>query len=242
MTRSHQRLFIAYSLPIFPGAPTARLRRRCPFGRPCNIPSFKVLRSDSPLILRSDLWLSLGSGWAGGLACSLDSYAASLVLRCSNFRGLCGSVPGPARIPRRWLCACPRSSHPTRHRVKCCRNRIEFVVASAGTTGLLRSIIGDTRLTGDGLCWSLKWVSQPPSVATSGAVTSDPARHIAVTALTSNQQSSGCEPRQQTVSHRATAADRLTTPAGMELSGYWRQLAHPPSRERKRLCLTAEDL
>lgn len=204
--------------------------------------SFNVLRSDSPLILRSDLWLSLGCGWAGGLACSLDSDAASLALRCSNSRGLCGSVLGPAHIAPRRLCACPRSSHPNLHRIKCCRSRIEFVVASAATTGLLRSIIGDSRLTGDGLCWPLKSVSQQPSVHTSDAVTSDPALQIAVSALTSNQQSSGCEPRQQTASHRATAADRLATRASMELSGYFRQLAHPPSRERTRLCLRAEDL
>ena len=87
MTKSRQRLFIADSLPISRGVPAQRLRRRCPFGRPRNILRFNVFRSDSPLLLRSVLWLSLSRGWLCGLVCSLDSEGTPLVIGCSNFLG-----------------------------------------------------------------------------------------------------------------------------------------------------------
>ena len=127
----------------------------------------------------------------------------------------------------RWrLCGCPASSHRTLYRIKRCRGRIEFVERSVGTESRLHSVISGTRLTGHGPRWPLPCLGQEPAVATN----------------TSNQESSGCEPRQQTASHRAAAAGRLATLVCMELSAYRRQLAHPLLRERKGLCLRAEEL
>ena len=225
MTKSRQRLFIADSLPISRGVPAQRLRRRCPFGRPRNILRFNVFRSDSPLLLRSDLWLSLSPGWFCGLVCSLDSEGTPLVIGCSNFLGLRSSTGVPTCT--RWrLCGCPASSHRTLYRIKRCRGRIEFVERSVGTESRLHSVISGPRLTGHGPRWPLPCLGQEPAVATN----------------TSNQESSGCEPRQQTASHRAAAAGRLATLVCMELSAYRRQLTHPLLRERKGLCLRAEEL
>ena len=147
MTKSRQRLFIADSLPIFRGVPAERLRRRCPFGRPSNILRFNVFRSDSPLLLRSDLWLSLSRGWLCGLVCSLDSEGTPLVIGCSNFLRLRSSTGVPTCT--RWrLCGCPASSHRTLYRIKRCRGRIEFVERSVGTESRLHSVISGPRLTG----------------------------------------------------------------------------------------------
>lgn len=225
MTKSRQRLFIADSLPISRSVPAERLRRRCPFGRPRNIPPFNVFRSDSPLLLRSDLWLSLSHGWFCGLVCSLDTEGTPLVIGCSNFLGLRSSTGVPTCT--RWrLCACPASSHRTLYRIKRCRGRIELVERSVGTDSRLHSVISDTRLTGHGPRWPLPCLGQEPAVATS----------------TSNLESIGCKPQPQSASHRAAAAGRLTTLVSMELSAYRRQLAHPLLRERTGLCLRAEEL
>ena len=203
------------------------------------MPSFSDFRSDSPLLLVFGLWLSL-SCWACGLVCALASDVTRRAVRCSSFPGLRGATDVPTGILRR-LCRCPTSSGPTLYLIECCRGRIEFAEPSAGITSRLPSITSDTRLTGDGRQWPLKCVSHRP-VATGRAVRSDPARHVLVWALTSNRQSTRCEPRQQTALHRAPATGRLATPACIELSAYWQQLAHPPSRERKGLCLTVEEL
>jgi hypothetical protein len=225
MTKSRQRLFIADSLPISRGVPAERLRRRCPFGRPRNILRFNVFRSDSPLLLRSDLWLSLSPGWFCGLVCSLDSEGTPLVIGCSNFLGLRSSTGVPTCT--RWrLCACPASSHRTLYRIKRCRGRIEFVERPGGKESRLHSVVSGTRLTGHGPRWPLPCLGQEPAVATN----------------TSNQESSGL---------RATTTNSFTSSGGCwpishtRLHGVVRvrrQLAHPLLRERKGLCLRAEEL
>jgi len=205
------------------------------------VPSLSDFRSDSPLVLMFGLWLSLSCCWASGLVYSLDSGAAPLAVRCSN----CGGLRGPTCVRTRthWQSngRCVSSRHAL-YPIRYCRSRIKFVEPSAGTTSRLRSIINDTGLTGDSTRWQFQCIRQEPAVTTTGAVRCDPARYVLVSALTSNQQSTGCQPPQQTASHRATAASRLATSACMELSAYWRQLAHPPSPERKGLCLTVEEL
>jgi hypothetical protein len=225
VTKSRQRLFIADSLPISRGVPAERLRRRCPFGRPRNILRFNVFRSDSPLLLRSDLWLSLSPGWFCGLVCSLDSEGTPLVIGCSNFLGLRSSTGVPTCT--RWrLCACPASSHRTLYRIKRCRGRIEFVERPGGKESRLHSVVSGTRLTGHGPRWPLPCLGQEPAVATN----------------TSNQESSGL---------RATTTNSFTSSGGCwpishtRLHGVVRvrrQLAHPLLRERKGLCLRAEEL
>ena len=226
MTKSHQRLFIADSLPISRGVPAERLTRRCPFGRPRNILSLNVLHSDSPLLLRSVLWLSLSRGWVCGLVCSLDSEGTPLVIGCSNFLGLRSSTEVPTCT--RWrLCGCPASSHRTLYRIKRCRGRIEFVERSVGTESRLHSVISGTRLTSHGPRWLLPCLGQEPAVATKKYVESG-VKRLRATTTNSFTSSGGCWPISHTRLHGVVRVRR--------------QLAHPLLRERKGLCLRAEEL
>jgi hypothetical protein len=185
------------------------------------VPSFSVFRSDSPLILMSDLSAFLSCCWTR-LGCSPDSEVARPAARCSNCRGL--RSPTCVRTRMRWQSNGRGSSRHGLYLIRCCRSRIGLVEPSAGTMSRLSSIIRDTRLTGNSTQWQLQCIRQEPALCTTGAVRCDPARHVLVSALTSNE-STGGEPRQQTASHRATAGSRLATSACMELSAYWRQLA-----------------
>jgi hypothetical protein len=190
MTKSYQRVFFVHSLPVSRGALAARLRQRCPFGKSYNTPSISDFGSDSPLSLMSGLWLSLSCCWACGLVCSRGSDVTPLAVRCSNYVGLGGSTRLPPRIPS-WLWGPPG---PLRllYLITCFQVRLEFVKPSVGRNSPPSSIIIHTRLTDDGTRWPWKCVSHEPAVARSGAVAFDPARHVLVSVLTSNQQSSGC--------------------------------------------------
>jgi len=202
------------------------------------VPSFSIFRSDSPLILMSDLSVFLSCCWTR-LGCSPDSEVTPPAVRCSNCRGL--RSPTCVRTGMRWQSNGCASLHHGLYLIRCCRSRIGLVEPSAGTMSRLSSIIRDTRLTGNSTLWQLQCIRQEPALSTTGAVRCDPARHVVVSAPTSNHESTGCEPRQQTASHRATAASGLATSPCMELSACRRQLA-PRSRERKGLCLTVEEL
>lgn len=194
------------------------------------MPSFSDFRSDSPVILMCGLGLS-SSCSACGLFCAPDSRATSLAVHCSNFFGLRG-LTGIRTCIRRRLRRCPASLCRPLYLIKRCRDRIEFVDPLVGITCGLRSITSGTRLTGEGTRLPRKCRSVEPRVGTSGAVRLDPAWNVLVPVLTSNQQSTGRGPRQQTTSYRSTVASRLRHPRAWS----WhidRQLAHQLSRERK---------
>jgi len=210
--------FFASSLTVSRRVPAASLRRRCPFGRSCKVPSFSIFRSDSPLILMSDLSVFL-SCCRTRLGCSPGSEVIPLAVGCSNCRGL--RSPSCVRTRMRWQSNRRSASlHHSLYLIRCCRSRIRFVEPSAGTMSRLSSIIRDKRLTGNSTLWQLQCIRQEPALSTTGAVRCDPVRHSLLSALTSNHDSARCEPRQQTASHRATAASRLATSACMELSAF----------------------